>query len=196
MYQPKYYDKVFDGNQMQIAKLSKELLYIDYYFKNVFQKKYDRENANQPDANDRISFAHNARTICIAFVAFASRYYYGTISDNDLNTIFAAACTESASDSRLYNIFSNIDNVKYFIPPEIFNDKDRYDNVLYKLFNVIIETGITSYMMALQYDPSLSATNYLKKDKNYYTILKMNWWIISASIKNIFDELRESKVPK
>ncbi len=190
LYNPQYYDKVFDGNQMQIAKLSKELLYIDYYFKNTFQKKFDRENADLPDANDRISFAHNARTICIAFVAFAARYYCGNISNNDLNTIFAVARTDSASDSRLYDIFANIDNVSYFIPPEIFNEKDRCDDVLNKLFNVIIDAGITSFLMASAYDTSLNATNYLKKDKNYYSILAIHWRTISASINRIFEELK------
>ena len=189
LYNPQYYDKVFDGNQMQIAKLSKELLYIDYYFRTTFQRKFDRENADLPDANDRISFAHNARTICIAFVAFASRYYYGNISNNDLNTIFAVARTDSASDSRLYDIFANIDNVTHFIPPEIFNEKDRYDDVLDKLFNIIIEAGITSFMMASGFDTTLNATNYLKKDKNYYSILAIHWRNISASINRIFEEL-------
>ena len=190
LYNPQYYDKVFDGNQMQIAKLSKELLYIDYYFRNTFQKKFDRENADLPDANDRISFAHNARTICIAFVAFASRYYYGNISNNDLNTIFAVARTDSASDSRLYDIFANIDGVSHFIPPEVFNEKDRYDDVLDKLFNVIIEAGITSFMMASGFDTTLNATNYLKKDKNYYSILAIHWRNISSSINRIFEELK------
>ena len=190
LYNPQYYDKVFDGNQMQIAKLSKELLYIDYYFRNTFQKKFDCENADLPDANDRISFAHNARTICIAFVAFATRYYYGNISNNDLNTIFAVARTDSASDSRLYDIFANIDGVSHFIPPEIFNEKDRYDDVLDKLFNVIIEAGITSFMMASGFDTTLNATNYLKKDKNYYSILAIHWRNISASINRIFEELK------
>ena len=190
LYNPQYYDKVFDGNQMQIAKLSKELLYIDYYFRTTFQRKFDRENADLPDANDRISFAHNARTICIAFVAFASRYYYGNISNNDLNTIFAVARTDSASDSRLYDIFANMDNVTHFIPPEIFNEKDRYDDVLDKLFNVIIEAGITSFMMASGFDTTLNATNYLKKDKNYYSILAIHWRNISASINRIFEELK------
>ena len=190
LYNPQYYDKVFDGNQMQIAKLSKELLYIDYYFRTTFQRKFDRENADLPDANDRISFAHNARTICIAFVAFASRYYYGNISNNDLNTIFAVARTDSASDFRLYDIFANMDNVTHFIPPEIFNEKDRYDDVLDKLFNVIIEAGITSFMMASGFDATLNATNYLKKDKNYYSILAIHWRNISASINRIFEELK------
>ena len=190
LYLSQYYDKVFDGNQMQIAKLSKELLYIDYYFKNTFQKRFDRENENLPNANDRISFAHNARTICIAFVAFASRYYYGNITNEDLNAIFTVARSETASDSRLYDIFADINDVGHFIHPKIFNNKDQYDEVLYQLFNVIINAGITSFLMATSYDASLNASNYLKKDKNYYLILSMHWHTISDSINRIFKELK------
>ena len=97
LYSPQYYDKIFNGNQQQIAKLCKELLYIDYYFRNIFQKKFDRDNASVPCANDRISFAHNARTICIAFVAFASRYYQGNIKSQQLETIITAAPSVNAT---------------------------------------------------------------------------------------------------
>ena len=188
LYLPQYYDKIFNSDQLQVAKLSKELLYIDYYFKNSFLKKFDRDNANMPNANERISFAHNARTICIAFVAFAARYNYGNISNNDLNTIFTVARSESAADTRLYDIFANIENVKYFIPPEHFNQKDRCDHMLDKLFNVIIDAGITSFLMASRYDTSLNASNYLKKDKNYYAILTDHWYTISTKINDIFKE--------
>lgn len=189
LYLPQYYDKVFDGDQVQIAKLSKELLYIDYYFKNIYQKKFDRDNATVPEANNRISFAHNARTICIAFVALASRYYYGNITDADLDAVFRAAREDVSMDGRTYDIFSNIDNVKYFIPPNIFAQKDCYDSVLDQLFSAIIDAGITSFSMATRYDTTLNATNYLKKDKNYYAILTDHWRTLSLEIKRIFSEL-------
>ena len=189
LYLPQYYDKVFDGNQMQIAKLSKELLYIDFYFKKIFQKKFDRDNTTMPDSNTRISFAHNSRTICIAFVAFASRYYYGNITDSDLDAIFVAARHDSSLDGRVYDIFSNIENISYFIPTNIFNQKDIYDTILDELFKTIINAGITSFSIASRYDVSLNATNYLKKDKNYYAILADNWPNIRTEIKRIFDSI-------
>lgn len=185
LYLPQYYDKVFNGNQQQVAKLSKELLYIDYYFRNFFQKKFDRDNATMPNANDRISFAHNARTICIAFVAFASRYYQGNIQDQHLTTIFAAARSDNATDSRLYDIFSNIDGISYFVPPQVFSQKDQYDTLLDQLFTVIINAGITSFSMASRYDTTLTATNFLKKDKNYYAILDDHWTTIHSEIIRI-----------
>lgn len=185
LYLPQYYDKIFNGNQQQVAKLSKELLYIDYYFRNFFQKKFDRDNATMPNANDRISFAHNARTICIAFVAFASRYYQGNIQDQHLTTIFAAARSDNATDSRLYDIFSNIDDISYFVPPQVFSQKDQYDTLLDQLFTVIINAGITSFSMASRYDTTLTATNFLKKDKNYYAILDDHWSTIHSEIIRI-----------
>ncbi len=45
LYQPQYYERIFNGNQQQIARLNRELLYIDYYFRETFQKKFDRDNA-------------------------------------------------------------------------------------------------------------------------------------------------------
>lgn len=144
-----------------------------------------------PGANDRISFAHNARTICIAFVAFASRYYYGNICDADLDTVFAYARTESPSDGRIYDIFSNIEGVTHIIPSEIFIQKDRYDPILDQLFSVVINAGITSFAMASRYDTTLNATNYLKKDKNYYAILADHWLTIQADIKRIFADMKQ-----
>lgn len=189
LYDPKYYDKIFNGNQMQIANLAKELLYIDYYFKNKFQKEFDTANTDMPDANDRISFAHNARTVCIAFVAFASRYHCDNIDNTNLAIVFEAAKFESTSDAQLYAVFSNIDGISHFFPQEIFNDKDKYDAILHKLFMVIINAGITSFSLASRYEAALNATNYLKKDKNYYAILKDHWASIKLEIQTIFDEM-------
>ena len=107
-----------------------------------------------------------------------------------MNTIFAVARTDNAMDARLYDIFANIEGVTHFIPPAIFSQKDQYESVLDKLFNVIIDAGITSFLMASRYDSSLNATNYLKKDKNYYAILTDHWYTISAKINSIFEELK------
>lgn len=187
LYLPQYYEKIFNGNQQQIAKLCRELLYIDYYFRNIYQKKFDRDNASVPSANDRISFAHNARTICIAFAAFASRYHQGNIQNQHLDTIFAAARSDNATDSRLYDIFTNLENVSYFIPAAVFNQKDKYDAILDQLFTTIINAGITSFSMASRYDSTLTATNFLKKDKNYYAILDDHWASLRGDIKRIFE---------
>ncbi len=192
IYAPLYYDKVFNSDQIQVAKLCRELLYINHYFKNTFLKVFDRESSSMPDANDRISFAHNARTICVAFTALASRYYQGNITNQDLQVIFDIARSESISDSnRLFldNIFANLSGIRYFLPSNIFNQKDIYDTILYRLFTTIINEGIALYSMESRYDPTVTATNFLKKDEKYYDILRTRWFAINNEIQKIFSEV-------
>ena len=185
LYQDKYYDPIFNGNQSQIAKLCRELLYIDNYFRTVYQRNFDRENGAMPNASDRISFAHNARTICVAFVAFASRYRQENITVQDLAPMFNTSSSESVSDA-LYETFKDLGQLQYFLPPQVFANKDQYDSTLSKLFSIIIEAGITSYSFARQYDSTLTATNYLKKDKNYYNIISTQWFRTVDDINKIF----------
>ena len=188
LYLPQYYDKIFNSDQSQIAKLSRDLLYIDYYFRSTFLRNFDRDNSSMPNSNDRISFAHNARTICIAFTAFASRYQQRNILEQDLDTVFTAGYRDNGTDAKLYDIFSNLDGISYLIPPSVFTEKNRCDAVLNALFNVIINAGITSFSMAARYDNTLTATNFLKRDKNYYAILSDQWVAIREKIKNIWEE--------
>jgi len=188
LYLPQYYEKIFGGNQMQVAHLCRELLYIDYYFRNIFQKKFDRENSTMPDSNERIAFAHNARTLCIAFVAFAARVNQRNIGPQDIQAIFNAARLENPSEA-VYDIFSDIEGVNCFLPTALFMSKDAYEAVLDKLFNAIINVGIVSFTMASTYDTTLTATNYLKRDKNYYTILRTHWATINGEIRRIFSDI-------
>lgn len=97
LYLLQYYDKIFNSDQSQIAKLSRDLLYIDYYFRSTFLRNFDRDNSSMPNSNDRISFAHNARTICIAFTAFASRYQQRNILEQDLDTVFTAGYRDNGT---------------------------------------------------------------------------------------------------
>lgn len=187
LYVDKYYNPVFNGNQSQIARLCQELLYVDNYFRTQYQKKFDADNKVAPNANERIAFAHNSRTICIAFIAFASRYYQHNITDADMQVVSGAAQSDIMPDS-IYDIFSNMENIGYFVPNDVFNDKDKYESILDDLFNLIIEAGIRCYTMAKRYDNTLNATNYLKKDKNYYVILSDNWTTLSVKIKEILSE--------
>lgn len=189
LYLPQYYERIYNSNQKQYAKLGKELLYIDYYFKKIFLNNYEKENADMPGANEKLSFARNARTICIAFVAFASRYYQGNIDDKKINDIFSFFKSDNLSDSRFYDITSDLGNISYFIKPEIFNSKDKYDELLNKLFHLIINCGSVSFSMASRYDPTLTATNYLKKDSNYFAILFDHWSSLRNDIKQIFNEI-------
>lgn len=188
LYQPKYYDPIFNGNQSQIARLCKELLYYDHYFRTTFQRTFDRQNSTALNASVRISFAHNARTICVAFAAFAARYRQGNITDQDLALLFSTSSSESIADS-LYETFHELNHLQYFLTPQVFDNKDTCDAVLSKLFNIVIEAGITSYTFASRYDSTLNATNYLKKDKNYYEIISSQWQRTVSDLSAVFEEV-------
>lgn len=192
IYADRYYNNIFNGNQQQIAKLCKELLYIDYYFDNIFRKQYLKEISEDADADMKKQFASNARTVCTAFVMLASRYYQNNFRNIDLNTIFKAADNDKLSeDTDVYNIVKNIEGISWILPPEIFANKDKYDEILYKLFSLIIQYGSHDLMMlSRNSNEPIVASNYLKKDKNYIDIIHMNWSFIEKDIKSIFDGLK------
>ena len=192
IYADRYYNDIFNGNQQQIAKLCKELLYIDYYFDNIFRKQYLKELMEDADADMKKQFASNARTVCTAFVMLASRYYQNNFRYTDLNTIFKAADNDKLSDDTdVYNIVKNIEGVSWILPPEIFADKDKYDEILYRLFSLIIQYGSRDLMMlSRNSNEPIVVSNYLKKDKNYIDIIHMNWSFIEKDIKSIFDSLQ------
>lgn len=187
LYQPQYYDFIFNGNQMQVARICKELLYINFYFKDIFQKRFDAENRGQPDDKEMIAFAHNARTICIAFAAFAARYKQGNIGPEQVQVICDASRKEIA-EPQLYETVRNLVNVDGLFS-SVFNDKDKYDELLYKLFMLIISYGFSSYMMAAEHEEGLNASNYLKKDRNYYSILRGNWMRIRRELEAILNDM-------
>lgn len=191
IYADRYYNNIFNGNQQQTAKLCKELLYIDYYFDNIFRKKYLKDISEDADADMKKQFASNARTVCTAFVMFASRCYQNNFRNTDLKTIFNAAKNDKLSDDTdVYNIVKNIEGVSWILPPEIFDNKDKYDDTLYELFSLIIKYG--SHDLKIKSSVSnepIVVSNYLKKDKNYIDIISSNWDFLKDHIKSIFDGL-------
>lgn len=189
LYLEKYYNPTFNGNQAQICSIVKELLYIDYYFKKTFIAKFDKAKEFSPNASEIIPFAHNARTICIAFVALASRYYYKNINAADLKIIFDHVNKDKAYDDYYYDIFKEIENISFLIPKKVFEDKDLYDRILYKLFEVIISSGRRYYSIKKESDSTLNESNFLKRDSNYFAILKSEWENIDEKIKEIFDNI-------
>ena len=188
LYSPEYYEPIFNGNQDKIAKIVKELLYIDYYFKNEFLKRFDDVEKNNPNVNELIPFAHNARTVCIAFASFASRYRSGNIDTSKLSTIFNNI-GEGSYSKYYYDIFKNLDNVNTLFSTELFNDKDKLDKLLYELFDAIIKSGRKCYSYDRRHDNSLNETNYLKKDNNYYSILQTEWDSLEEKLNNAFSNL-------
>lgn len=188
LYLEKYYNPVFNGDkQAQICLLLKELLYVDYYFRKIFIQKFDKAHEQSPFADEIIPFAHNARTICIAFVVFASQYFKNQYSKEDLKILLNNYDREDAYDAYFYDIFKKIGNISPLFSKQLFNNKDEYDQVLYELFNLIILTGQRYFRSEKKHDNKLIESNFLKKDKNYYGILSFDWDNLSENIKNLFD---------
>ena len=190
LYNQEYYEPVFNGDQSRIARLSKELLYIDYYFRNHFLGKFDEKYQNDPNAIELIPFAHNARTSCIAFVSLACRLKQGNITNEHIKTIFSNV-KEGAYSTVYYDIFRNINGLDCLLPRELFMNKDNYDKVLFKLFEGFIKAGRRCYSADRRHDSSLNETNYLKKDLNYYTILKQEWDSLVELISSTFEMVDE-----
>lgn len=188
LYLPQYYDPIFNGNQQQIAKLCKELLYIDNFFRNAFIKKFDNEiTSTTPDSDIKIQFANNARTVCTAFVMMASRIYQKNMTVDKLRILFTAAINDSLSDSTVYNVVKDLEGINWILPPEVFCDKDRYDEILLRLFRLIIKLGTHDLKIMKRSNETLTASNYLKKDANYIEILNNNWDSIDEGITEIFE---------
>ncbi len=72
---------------------------------------------------------------------------------------------------------------------EKYNSQNRkLDDFLYELFDIIIKSGRKCYSSDKKFDSSLNESNYLKKDNNYYTILKEEWDTIEEKINCIFEK--------
>ena len=56
----------------------------------------------------------------------------------------------------LYDIFSNLEGVDYLILPDVFEDKPHCDEILDRLFKVIIKARVASFSMAVRYDNTLT----------------------------------------
>ncbi len=189
LYASPYYETIFSGNQkqMQIAKISKELLYIDNYWKNHFKSDFEREMKDNPIYQDIMPFANNSRTICIAFTMFASRYYVKNFTPLDVKIIFDGMQKESNKNDFIHTC-KNLGDINFVLPNNLFDNKDEYEKVLHYLFTTIITAGYAT-LCTIQKGDSMDASNYLKKDESYYNILRAQWFQIEKSIKEIFGEI-------
>lgn len=187
LYGSPYYEVVFDGNQKQIANISKELLYIDEYWKKEFKSQFEAEMKDTPIYSDILPFANNSRTICIAFTMFASRYYVKNFTPADVKIIFDGMQKESNKNDFIHSC-KELGDMNYVLPNNLYSNKTEYDKVLHDLFMTIITSGYSTFNSAQNGD-GVNASNYLKKDESYYNILKAQWFQIEKSIKEIFGEI-------
>ena len=137
---------------------------------------------------ERIQLARNSRTACIAFVAFASRYYQGNITEDTVSCMKNAVTSSSALETLLKDL-SELGEVRYILPENIFLQKDCYNRVLEELFNAFIDFSYTIYNFTQGKDPTVTASNFLKSDRNYYAIISFQWFNVKSRIKQIFDSI-------
>ena len=178
-----YYTPIFKDNPEQIAKICKELLYIDYYFDKIFQPKFETEHKDKPGGANKVPFANNSRRICLAFATLAARYYQGNITDQNLTTALTSAQSDS-SKVDFYKVFRNLGDMKFLLPMKLYTD--AYDTALNKLFKAIIKAGTQTYVYTRKQDKTLTARNFLQSDKNYYQILDEHWDTLQDSINEVF----------
>lgn len=181
-YKDRYYTPIFNANQKQIAAICKELLYIDDYFLKKFLPKFEQENKNKLNSDARIAFARLSRRICVAFTALAARYYQHNITEKDLMTL----TTEQTDFS--YKAFRNLNELKALLPIKLYTE--AYDRALDKLFATIINAGARMYSSESRRSPTLTVTNFMKKDENYYLILKEYWDYLEPKISETFSDVQ------
>ena len=66
-----------------------------------------------------------------------------------------------------------------------FHYEGIFEEILDQLFYLMIDEGTSYFSVAKDSDSTLTPTNFLKKDRNYYRILKANWPKMSREIKRI-----------
>ncbi len=175
MYREEYYNPVFKEQPAIASKCIRDLLFINCYFKNSFVKVFDARNEGRKDL---LLFAHNSRTICIAFVALASRIGQGDIKN------FPALIEGAQEDDfqkTFYDKLKDFSYIKHLILPSAFEgDRDVLEKHLYGICSTIISEGSMVHNLAGHgADPS----NFLKKDSNYFLILKNCWDHIERDIR-------------
>lgn len=186
LYQDNYYNSIFDGNQKAVALISKDLLYVDHFFKKIFLPRFDKKYIGQTI----IPFAHNSRTLCLAFISLASRVSNKYINESELINKFLNIDQDKFYDNYLYDFFKDLNGFNCVFNQDIFiHKKDVLDEALFKIFDKLISEGNKLFSFAKSQDASLNETNYLKNDKTYYQILKFCWNDLKNIIidnKNIF----------
>lgn len=175
IFNQEFYEPIFNGDQAHIAKIARELLYRDSYFRTRFLTRFDSGIEGKPNGEGLSRFAHNSRTICVAYAAFAARVYLNNLDNSKVCKLFDNL-KDGSYKSCLYDVFKDISSFDTLFSKELFDDKNRFDDFLFKLYKEIIVQGSRCFYYASQNAATvMNETNYLKNDYNYYRILKASW---------------------
>ncbi len=119
----------------------------------------------------------------------AARYKKGNLDNSKLRAFWEHNAAGQVYDDYLYDIFSDLEGVTNFLPKKLFSNKDEYDATLTKLFDMIINSGHRYYNFSNRQDSSLTESNFLKNDSNYYAIIKSDWTELSAKIDAVYCDI-------
>lgn len=168
----KYYNPVFMARDQKASGLIRDLLYVDYYFRNTYISEFDKKHIENPI----VTFANNSRTICIAFVGLAARLVQGNIDGTEFVKLISSDVNDSYYEEKIYPKLKRFEDMTYIIKPSVMNgDKDVLDSKLSKMFDKLIREGYKTFNVSKSSNPSLVESNYLKKDASYYQILSGSW---------------------
>ena len=182
-YGDKYYNPIFLSSQEKSSRYIRDLLYIDNFFRNSFIKNYNKEN----EGSQIIPFANNARTICLAYISLCSRIAQGNITD--FENIIRRCGNNGFYEDEFYPRLKNFNSLDWIIYPERFKNKDILDEQMGQLFASIILNGFRYYTIIHEsVDQSINETNFLKRDSNYYSILKSCPTIVLGDVR-LYKEL-------
>lgn len=183
MKEAKYYNPIYFSKTQSSCGIIRDLLYVDYYYRNIFIPAFDKKY----EGNPIITFANNARTICLAFVGLAARIIQGNIDSNDFINRINSIVSDSYYEEKIYPILKKFEEMTYIIKPSEMNDKNNIDSKLEKLFTALIKEGYKTFKTTQLSDPSLVESNYLKKDSSYYQILASSWLDLTEAIEECKD---------
>ena len=186
-WEDRYYNPIFKMNQSEVAKICRELLYMNYYFNKTFKPGYEKYiRARVPNADGYILFMNVSRMICLSFATLVGRKLQGNITTDSLSCMTVGAA-DSVDIDGIYRVFSDIAGLNGIFPFEIFSDKNIYDALLFDIFNYIVKIGYTQYRADSRINENLSKplteSNYLKRDVSYYSILSNSWLNIAEQIE-------------
>lgn len=172
-----FYEGLFIKNRDNCTSSIKDLLYLDNYFDTVFKKEYQTKNKQAK----RITFANNARTLCLAFSGFLAKYLNSEFSEDQINMICNLDYKDEKEVKKIQKILSNPSKMKGIFNKNAYDNLDLLEEKLYKIYSFICKKGFSMYEI-IGSEEIIDESSWLKKDLSFYRIL-------SNSVDDLSEEI-------
>lgn len=166
-----------------IASLTKEFLWLDWFFQNRFINDHCKKLENN-DEKHIVPLARVSRTLCVAFTALAARFYSGNINKKDLKFILDNY-RDRTKEEEIRIILASIDGSTPLFGKKFSEPNKEYEALVEELFGIAIRRTFDVFNEKLEENSSLIPQNFLKSDDNYYYTLRSRWGILEDDIKRI-----------